>query len=383
MTRYVIIGCGNAGLTCAKTLRQYDSSADITIISDEDYPPYCRCLLTYYIEDKADDKILFENNVNLIKKIGVNFLKNNKVEFIETKKNRLILSSGKKINYDKLFIGAGAAPKLEVFENDNSILVINLRKLDDAKMIKDNFKKGDVAVVEGGGLVSLKTLLALYEIGVKIFWIVRSKHILSFLMDRKSAEIIENIAISKGIDLIKNEEIVEVKNGKVILSNGKEIKANGVIIGKGVKACEIASDTELKFDDGYIVDEFFRTNIENIYAGGDCTKIYDKAHGKRWKVALWPVAGVSGLFAAKNMAGEVAKFSGAVPVNSFSVFDNDIIAAGKKKIDEDEKDKFYEIVEQKGKIFKKFLIDQTGILKGFVFVNDIFKAGTYYYEIGG
>ena len=383
MKRFVIIGSGNAGLNCAKTLRKYNKDVNIIMISDENYTPYCRCLLTYYIENKADEKILFHKNREILKKLNVEFIQGEKVELIESKKSRLKLTSKKVIHYDKLFIGAGASPKEEIFEDDNSILVTNLRKIDEAKKIKDTFKRGDVAVVEGGGLVSLKTLLALYEIGVKIYWVIKSPHILSFLIDKESANIIEEIVLKKGIELIKKSKIIGIKNKFVKLDTGIEIKADGVVIGKGVKANEIPADVEISFDDGYVVNEYFETGVENIYAGGDCAKIYDIAHNRRWKVALWPIAGVSGIFAAKNMVGKKAKFKGAVPVNSFSVFDNDIIAAGKKKISDDEFDKFFEFSEKRGRIFRKFIVNRDNNLKGFVFINDIFKAGPFYYEIGG
>ncbi len=383
MKKYVIIGAGNAGITCAKTIRKYDNKADITIISDENYPPYCRCLLTYFIENKADERILFDNYIEMIKKLNLNYISGERVEGIDTQKNCVKMLSGEKLYYDKLFIGAGAVPKIHTFDDDNSILVTNLRKLDDAKKIKDNFKKGDIAIVEGGGLVSLKTLLALYEIGVKIYWVIKSEHILSFLIDKESAEILENIVIDKGVNLIKGASITGIKSKIVKLDNGEEIKADGVIIGKGVKAVKIDSDVDIDFDDGYIVNEYFQTNVDNIYAGGDCAKIYDKAHGRRWKVALWPVAGYSGLFSGKNMIEKRAKFPGAVPVNSFSIFENDVIAAGKKKIEDNERESFFEVSEKRDKIYKKFILDKDENLKGFVFVNDIFKAGLFYWEIAG
>ncbi len=383
MENFVIIGAGNAGLTCAKTIRKYKPKVNITIISDEDYYPYSRCLLTYFIENKANERLLFEDGKKAIKDLNLNYIKNTKVEFINTKENFLKLSSGSKINYDKLFIGTGSSPKEYDFENDNSILVTTLRHINDAKKIKENFKKGDVAVIEGGGLVSLKTLLALYELGIKIYWIVKSAHILSFLIDNECAEIMESFVIDKGIKVIKNSKIIEIKNKIVKLDNGKEIKANGVIVGKGVKANSIDSDVKINFDDGYIVNEYFQTNIENIFAGGDCAKIYDKAHNMRWKVALWPIAGISGLYAGKNMINIKSKFEGAVPVNSFSVFENNIVAAGKKKVFENEQSDYYVYLEKKGKIFKKFIFDKNDNLKGFVFINDIFKSGVYFWEIAG
>ncbi len=384
MKRYVIIGAGNSGLTCAKTIRKYDKNCEIVMISDENYPPYCRCLLTYYIEDKVDEKILFENNKKILKKFNINFIQGERVEYINSTLQKIKLRSGKEIEYDKLFLGIGGTPKISKFSNDNSILVTTLRKFDEAKIIKSHFKKGNTAVLEGGGLVSLKTLLALYEIGVKIYWVVKSPYILSFIIDRESAQIIEDFILEKGINLIKNAEIIEVKNKIVKISDGKEIKADGIIIGKGVKALQIPADKEFLFDDGFKVNEYMETNIENIFAGGDCTIVYDIPHETRRKVALWPVAGEHGYFAGLNMLGMKRKYKGSVQVNSFSVFANNIIAGGKKRIFDDEREKYYEVSFKKGKVFKKFILRRTDdSICGYVFINDIFKSGPFYYEIKG
>ena len=138
----------------------------------------------------------------------------------------------------------------------------------------------------------------------------------------------------------------------------------------------------MNFKDGYIVNTKLQTNIENIYAGGDCIVVYDIAHKTNWKVPLWPVAGEHGRFIGLNMVGKNAEYRGAVPVNSFSVFENEIIAGGKKRIFEDEKEDYYEISERKGNVFKKFIFDrEKESVVGYVFINDIFYAGPIYYEV--
>ena len=383
MKRYVIIGAGNAGLTCAKTIRKYDDKCEVVLISDENYLPYCRCLITYFIEKEITEEKLFEKNRNILKKLNIKYISGKKVDFIETERSRIKFIDGEFLEYDKLMISVGGEPKKPSFEYDNSILVTTLRTLDDAKSIIDNFNRGSTVVIEGGGLVSLKTLLALYKIGVKIYWVVKSPYILSYVLDRESAEIIEGFVKGReGIKLIKNCKIVEVKSKIVKLDNGDEIKADGVIVGKGVNARFINSDRDFNFKDGYIVNSKLETNIENIYAGGDCTIVYDIAHKTNWKVPLWPVAGEHGRFIGLNMVGKNAEYRGAVPVNSFSVFENEIIAGGKKRIFEDEKEDYYEISERKGNVFKKFIFDrEKESVVGYVFINDIFYAGPIYYEV--
>ncbi len=382
MKRYVIIGAGNAGMSCVRTLRKYDESSEIVLLSHEDYPPYCRCLTTHYIEGKVDENVLFDRGKKMIASLKVDYRQGEEVEFIETKKCRIRLKGGKYIEYDRLFLSIGAEAKSSTFETDNSVPITTLRTLDDAKNIKSWLKKGDVAVLEGGGLVSLKTLLALYERGVKTFWVVSSPYILSFVLDRKSSGVIEDVLRKKGITIITGSSIVGIKNRVVKLSTGEEIKPGAVIVGKGVKSAAIASDEEISFNDGYEVNDYFQTNIENIYAGGDCAIVYDMVNKRKGRVALWPVAGEHGHFAALNMMGKKTKYRGSIQVNSFQVFNNYIIAGGKKRIYEGEEKDFYDVIYKKGNIFKRFVFSsKTNNMYGYVLINDVLKAGMYYYKV--
>ena len=47
---YVIIGNGVAGIHAAETIRQFDPTGKITMISDEVFPPYCRPMISMVLE---------------------------------------------------------------------------------------------------------------------------------------------------------------------------------------------------------------------------------------------------------------------------------------------------------------------------------------------
>ncbi len=385
-SKHVIIGCGNAGFKAALTLREIDKRADITLITDEKYPPYCRCLLTYYLENRVDEQFLFEENNNLISKNNIVFLKDTKIAELEYSNGTLITEKGKRISFDKLLIATGGSPSTPTFDFEDGSNVFTLRKFDDAKIIKQSFKKGDTVVLEGGGLVSLKTLLALYEIGVKPVWIVKSDYILSFLVDAQCAELITKILIEKEIEIYTSEAVKNVskrKNSVIVTTDrNREIHCKGVIVGKGVKSSVISGEKDFEFGEGYMVSSFLETNLKNVYAAGDCIVCNDLAHNEKWRIPLWPLAGTQGKIAGKNMIfGNKIKYLGDIPVNSFSVFDNFIITGGKKRIFSEERNNFYEKIERRGNVFKKFIFDSNGKLKGYFLMNDIRNAGKYYYEI--
>ena len=57
--KYLIIGGGVAGTTCAEELRKRDSQAEITILSEEHHPLYSRVLLPHYIKGKIPRERVF------------------------------------------------------------------------------------------------------------------------------------------------------------------------------------------------------------------------------------------------------------------------------------------------------------------------------------
>ena len=54
MKHYVIVGNGIAAAGCIEGIRSADRTADITVLSAERHPVYCRPLISYYLEGKTD-----------------------------------------------------------------------------------------------------------------------------------------------------------------------------------------------------------------------------------------------------------------------------------------------------------------------------------------
>ena len=78
MKNYTIIGNSAAGIVAIEAIRQRDKESKITVISDEDYSGYCRCLISYYLAGQIkEDKLLYRKD---------NFYKDNNVELCLNKK---------------------------------------------------------------------------------------------------------------------------------------------------------------------------------------------------------------------------------------------------------------------------------------------------------
>ena len=91
MKQFIIIGNSAAGIAAIEAIRRTDKDSKITIISDEDNPSYCRCLISYYLAgDVKEDKILYRS-ADFYKDNNIELLLNKKVSRVDPKKNRIAL----------------------------------------------------------------------------------------------------------------------------------------------------------------------------------------------------------------------------------------------------------------------------------------------------
>lgn len=126
----------------------------------------------------------------------------------------------------------------------------------------------------------------------------------------------QGVDVHTSTKVTKLERSKDVKDTlKVDLDNGKNIPAHLVVVATGVKSnIGFVEGAGLKTDQGILVDEFMRTNVDDIYAAGDCAQGPDFSGG--WAVhAVQPTAVDHGRIAGLNMAGKPAAYKGSLQMN--------------------------------------------------------------------
>jgi NAD(P)H-nitrite reductase large subunit len=376
--RYVIIGGSAAGVACAEIIRRHDKEADIALISDESFPLYSRCLLTYLIAGSIDeDKLYFKNK---------SFYQDNKIEAylgkkaisIDVRQRIVFLQDGISIRYDKLLLATGARAKSIDASGVDRKGVFTVRNIADARAIIAILDEVKQIAVLGGGLIGLRDAYAIRKRQQKeVTVVVKSPHVLSQMLDREAAQIIAakleqhgiRIKTSVAVSKILGKESVE----GILLDSGEKVGCQLVIIGKGVQTnTELASSCGLKVEEGIAVDKFLRTSDENIFAAGDCAQTFDIARETNRVNALWPCAVEQGQIAALNMLGKEVAYQGSLSMNSVDFFGLGCISAGVTKPKEGPE---YEVIAKtKDNVYKKFVLKENRIV-GAIFVGDIQPAG--------
>jgi NADPH-dependent 2,4-dienoyl-CoA reductase/sulfur reductase-like enzyme len=377
---YVIIGNGGSGVSALQAIREVDKKSDITIISREKYPAYSPCSLPNLLGGEIEKPTIFRFDKQFYNRLNAKFMKSTEAIKILPEKKEVKLANGKSISFDKLLIAAGAKP---ITPRDMKGLDLEgvhiMGTLDSTLDILAHLKQGvRHAVVVGGGFMGVETATMLKKQGVDVSIVEMLPNILSRMLDPDISEKVAEILKKHGVNLILNDTVIGVNGDKKVKSislKKKTIQCDMVIIAIGVTPnTGILQGSEIKINQGIIVDSKMQTNKKNIYAAGDIAEVQEQIEGKQGSFVIWPNAIEQGRIAGLNMAGNSTKYDGAEVVNVLDIFDTPIVAMGPTSQVIDKSKSISRFTPQSS---KKLILKNNKIL-GLQFVGTIRNTGTFY-----
>lgn len=346
----VIIGGVAAGTKAAAKARREDPNLKITIYTDEKYISYSACGLPYFIGGFFDEsKRLLARSVSDFKeKENINIYTEHRVLeiFPDSKEVEVMnLQDNTKFKepFSKLLIATGASPFIPKVEGIDLKHVFTLRTVPDAISIKESLPDIRNAVVIGAGYIGIEAMEAfvsqginttIVELGDQILPVLDSdmayqveKYIKEELKPKSGAKI--NIITKDALKRITGNEQGFVK--QVETTSGKLIDADIVLIAVGVKPnVELAKKAGIEIGEtGAIkVNSKMQTNIDYIYAAGDCAEQTHIITGRPAWIPLGSTANKQGRIAAVNITGGYAEFKGVLGSAVTKIFDYTISRTG-------------------------------------------------------
>lgn len=367
--KYVVIGASAAGLSAAKMLRQQDPAGQISVISfDTDI--HSRCMLHHYLgKVKTKEQLRFVP-ADFFEKNKINFLQGERVKAVVPEKNHLLLMDGTEIGYDKLLIASGAyyfvPPIPNLREGKN---VYGFRDLPDAERLSKAADTSKSCVIIGSGLVGLDAAYALCERGVKCAVVEMADRISPLQLDHTAAAIYQEKFEEAGCTFYLSDGVVGSTLGpdgnvvSVELKSGGSLPCDFVVVSAGVRPnVAFLEGSGIAVDRGVTVDDFMRTNIDNIWAAGDVTGIS----------GIWIAATKQGELAARNMCGEQVPYEDRFAFkNTMHFFELNTLSLGKDDGDREDEEV---IVRESKKQYEKFKI-RDGVLTYALIQGDISNRG--------
>ncbi len=332
MQHVVIIGNGIAGITCARHVRQLSRDHQITVISDESDHFYSRTALMYiymghlkYEHTKPyEDGFWAKNRIDL---------KRGRVETVQTDARQLQLADGSFVGYDQLVIATGSRPTFFCWPGQHLAGVQGLYGLEDLDAMERNTQGVRQAVVVGGGLIGVEMAEMLLSRQIAVTLLVREQTYWSSVLPAEEGELIGRHLQRHGVALQTKTELRELlpdSSGRVravITTAGDELPAQFVGITIGVTPnVGFLTGSGVAVGRGVLVNEYFETNIPNVYAIGDCNEFREPVFGadgtpRKPNEQIWYTGRMHGETLAQTLCGQRTAYQPGVFFNSAKFFD--------------------------------------------------------------
>ncbi len=277
----VIVGAGPAGAVCAETLRREGYALDIFLIGAEEPGPIDRPNLSKdYLAGNAPEEWMPLRGADFYAEQRIALLPNDAVQTIDAHAHSVTLASGKTIPYGALVLATGAEPIRLPIEGAHLPHVHVLRTLADSRAIIEASKHAQRAVVIGASFIGLEAAAALRSRGLDVTIVGPEAVPLARVLGDEVGKFIQRIHEEKSEKLELGRKPAKITATSVVLDDGRELPADFVVMGVGVKPrLALAEAAGLRVDRGIVVDESFRTSDAQIYAIGDVARFpWDGEH---------------------------------------------------------------------------------------------------------
>ena len=295
---YVIIGNGVAGVTAAQEIRKLDLTGKITIVSDEE-AYYYRASLSEWISTRNTEEMMLGRTVEFYNTLQLNRVVG-KVTQVDAE-NHQVWIDRKIINYDRLLIATGAEPnRVSIPGLDESLV---FRTFKDARNIQEKVGCCNRVLILGGGILGLELAGALHLFGINGIAVAQVMgYVGAPLLDQSAAEWLQDKMRDDGISLFIADTIEQVEGQEAVFKSGKRWMFDLFVQSVGVKP-QFPDVPGLIVGRGIQIDDHGGTNLQDVFAAGDCTETYH-ADLERWMTTrIWLDGARQGRAAAYAMSG--------------------------------------------------------------------------------
>ena len=345
MTRLLIVGGSDAGISAGLRAREVAPDVEATLVVADAYPNYSICGIPYHLSGEVPDwRSLAHRSQADLEAAGLELLLCHTARQIDpaARKLTVIDPNGAEMTlaYDTLVVATGATPLRPPIAGLDSLSAAEgvhlLHTMDDTFAMADTLTRrpAERAVIVGAGYIGMEMADALTVRGLAVTVVEALPQVLP-TVDPELAALVEAALAGHGVEVVTDTTVTEIRH------TGRELHVSGaggfarsadlVLVVVGVRpdtTLATAAGATIGARGALAVDRRMRTNLPGVYAAGDCVHTYHRVLDADTYLPLGTTAHKQGRVAGENAVGGERTFAGSLGTQVVKIFDLAIARTG-------------------------------------------------------
>lgn len=339
--KIIVIGTNHAGTYAVSTLADnYKDSTNVVTYDSNNNISFLGCGMALWIGgviDKPDG--LFYATPESLQAKGIEVHMEHLVEAVDTQAKTITVknNTGQSSieDFDKLIIAVGSwpiKPNIPGIDLENVIYAKLFQHAEHAKQLMTNDEIKRVAVV-GGGYIGVELVEAFKENGKEAI-LITDGAVLNRYYDEDFTTAMSKQLSNHEIEMHENElvsEIIGEDKVRAVKTNKGTYPVDAVLMSVGFSAnTKFLAGSRIETNERgvILVNNSQETNIEGIYAIGDCATIQNNASQSQEHIALATNAVRSGIIAGHNAGGFNLSHNGVQGSNAIHIYGLTLTSTG-------------------------------------------------------
>ncbi len=348
MTRIVIVGGSDAGISAASRIRELDPVSEVEVVLEDLYPNFSICGIPYYISGEVTDwRDLAHRSLSDLEATGMRLRLDTVARRLDPTRHELVIADAdgreETIGYDKLVIGTGAdsvKPPIDGLTGSDPLGVLDgvhlLHSMGDTFAIMRTLEERSPAsaLIVGAGCIGLEMAEALTARGLSVTQMEQLPEVLP-TVDPELGVLVHDELRAHGVEVLTGTTVERIRAagpGEAGRLTVEGVTATGSTIVRSVDmvlvVVGVRPNSRLAADVGatlarrgpIAVDRQMRTNLPDVFAAGDCVATHHRLLGETY-LPLGTTAHKQGRIAGENAVGGSREFAGSLGTQVVKIFD--------------------------------------------------------------
>ncbi len=293
MTRVLIVGGSDAGISAGLRARELAPGVETTLVIADAYPNFSICGIPYHVSGEIPDwRSLAHRSQGDLAAAGLQLLLEHTAQRIDPAARILTVTdrsgSEQALAYDTLIVATGAIPIRPPIVGLDSLGpaegVHLLHTMDDAFALTDTLtnRPTERALIVGAGYIGMEMADSLTVRGLSVTVVEALPQVLP-TVDPELATLVEAELVAHRVEVVTGTTVTEIRQvGRELVVSGAagfNRTVDLVLVVVGVRpdaALATAAGAAIGVRGALAVDRHMRTTLPDVFAAGDCVHTHHR-----------------------------------------------------------------------------------------------------------